>query len=149
MPACLEGRFAREGFAQHIEMPLRSRPLSPMTYTTIPQWAPLIRCPRDCKGYRNRTVAKVRAMFKRQQHVVDSLKSTPDMKKESWSRGERIAAWTLGIAVAAILASFFIPEVRQFLHLEKPPQTAQVETKPPSEKTDRNTQSTPTVQSPE
>jgi cytoskeletal protein RodZ len=63
------------------------------------------------------------------------------MRKEPWSRGERIAAWTLGIAVVAILASFFIPEVRQFFHLEKPPQTAQAETTPSAA-----TQSTPPVQ---
>ncbi len=40
-------------------------------------------------------------------------------------------------------------EVRHILHLEKPPQTAQAETKPTSVKTDTTTQSTLTVQSPE
>jgi hypothetical protein len=71
------------------------------------------------------------------------------MRKERWSRGERIAAWTLGIAVVAVVASFFIPEVRQFFHLEKPPQTAQAETRPTSLQTGTTTQALLTVQSPE
>jgi hypothetical protein len=58
MPVCLEGRFHREGIADFFEMPLPPRPLSPVTYMSIPTWAPLISCPRDCKGYQNRAVAK-------------------------------------------------------------------------------------------
>ena len=36
MPVCLEGRFAKEGVPQHIELPLPSPRLSPITDTTIP-----------------------------------------------------------------------------------------------------------------
>ena len=59
MPMCLEGRFDRQGsIGNFFEMPHPSRPCSPVTYMAIPTWAPLISCPPDCKGYKNRTVAK-------------------------------------------------------------------------------------------
>jgi hypothetical protein len=111
MPACLEGRFAKEGVAQHIELPLGSRPLSPVTYTTIPIWASLISCPPDCKGYRNRIVARVRAMFRRQSHPEGSPKSS----KREWM-------WWIGIliTVTGIVLALFRPEVRVWLRLEKP-----------------------------
>jgi hypothetical protein len=60
MPVCREGRFNREGVAEFLEMPLPPRRLSPLTYTTIGIWAPLVSCPPNCKGYRNRTLAKIR-----------------------------------------------------------------------------------------
>jgi hypothetical protein len=59
MPVCLEGRFNKTGVADFIEMPLPPRPLSPLTYTTIGVWAPLVSCPPDCKGYRNRALANM------------------------------------------------------------------------------------------
>ena len=65
MPVCLEGRFRREGVAQHIDMPRPGRPLSPLTYTTLQAWGPLVSCPGNCKGYRNRTIAKVRRVGRR------------------------------------------------------------------------------------
>lgn len=58
MPVCHEGRFNREGVAEFYDMPRPPRPLSPLTYTDIGIWAPLVSCSPDCKGYRNRTVAK-------------------------------------------------------------------------------------------
>lgn len=58
MPVCVEGRFHREGVAEFYDMPLPPRPVSPVTYMMIGVWAPLISCPADCKGYKNRTVAK-------------------------------------------------------------------------------------------
>jgi hypothetical protein len=63
-PVCMEGRFNREGVAQYFDMPVPARPLSPVTYTTVAEWGPLVSCPRDCKGYRNRTVAKILATGK-------------------------------------------------------------------------------------
>jgi len=69
-----------------------------------------------------------------------------DMKKESWARGERIAAWTLGIAVVAIVVSFFVPEVRQFLHLEKPAKAARTEVTPPATTTGTASQPIPSTQ---
>lgn len=60
MPMCDEGRFDRQGVAEFFEMPsTQVRRLSPVTYMSIPSWAPFISCPSDCKGYRNRTVAKL------------------------------------------------------------------------------------------
>ena len=45
MPMCIEGRFKREGLAEVLDLPHPPRPLSPVTYTTIPLWAPLVSCP--------------------------------------------------------------------------------------------------------
>jgi hypothetical protein len=59
MPMCDEGRFHRQEIAIAFVMPsTKVRHLSPWTYMHIPSWAPHISCPPDCKGYRNRTVAK-------------------------------------------------------------------------------------------
>lgn len=65
------------------------------------------------------------------------------MKKERWGIGERIGAWTLVIAVIAIIASFFVPEVRRFLHLDK--QQTESEIKPSS----AAAETTPITQNPE
>jgi hypothetical protein len=59
MPMCMEGRFRREGIAGSFDMPAPSRRLSPVTYTSVPIWAPLVSCPPDCRGYQNRTVARL------------------------------------------------------------------------------------------
>jgi hypothetical protein len=58
IPMCLQGRFDRQGIGDFFDMPHPSRPCSPVTYMSIPTWAPLISCPLDCKGYKNRVVAK-------------------------------------------------------------------------------------------
>jgi hypothetical protein len=65
MPMCREGRFHRQGVAEFFDMPLPPRPLSPVTYMNIGSWAPLVSCPRECKGYRNRTLAKAQKAVKR------------------------------------------------------------------------------------
>lgn len=39
--------------------------LSPLIYTTVAVWGPHVSCPRDCKGYRNRTAAKILGSVKR------------------------------------------------------------------------------------
>ena len=65
LPVCLEGRFNKEGIAQYLDMPMPQHPLSPLIYTTVAQWGPRVSCPRDCKGYRNRTVAKILGTVKR------------------------------------------------------------------------------------
>ena len=71
LPVCAESRFNRAGAAQMIEMPVAGFPLSPVTYTTLGQWAPLISCPRKCKGYRNKRWAALmdalRRMFRGRQ----------------------------------------------------------------------------------
>jgi hypothetical protein len=65
MPMCDEGRFDREGIAEAFEMPsTKVGRLSPVTYIVIPSWAPFISCPLKCKGYKNRTVAKIEKVGK-------------------------------------------------------------------------------------
>jgi hypothetical protein len=59
MPMCMEGRFRKEGSAEFFDMPVPSRPLNPVTYTSVPTWAPFVSCPLDCKGYQNRTLARL------------------------------------------------------------------------------------------
>lgn len=59
MPMCLDDRFNKQGDAEFFDMPsAQKRTVSPVTYMSIPNWAPFISCPHDCKGYRNRTIAK-------------------------------------------------------------------------------------------
>lgn len=58
LPVCTENRFNKTGFATHIEMPVPGKPLSPLTYVPLGQWASLISCPGDCRGYKNRSWAK-------------------------------------------------------------------------------------------
>lgn len=67
MPMCSEGRFYKEGIAQYYDMPLPRRRLgrltyvtSPVTHTAVGVWGPLVSCPCDCRGYRNRTVSRIR-----------------------------------------------------------------------------------------
>jgi len=62
LPVCTKSRFNRTGFASQIEMPVPGQKLGPFTYTTLGQWAPLISCPRDCREYKNRRLAKVEAV---------------------------------------------------------------------------------------
>lgn len=54
IPICLESRFERAGIAQYVPMPVRELPMSPTIYATLPVWAPLLSCPRNCRGYRNK-----------------------------------------------------------------------------------------------
>ena len=65
MPLCFEGRFKKEGVAEYFDMPLPPRPVSPVTYTTVGLWGPLVSCPSNCKGYRNRTIARIRMAVSR------------------------------------------------------------------------------------
>jgi hypothetical protein len=147
MPVCLEGRFAREGFAQHIEMPMGNRPLSPITYRSIPQWAPLISCPRDCRGYRNQTLARVLALFRRHPHGEGTRESTQKEGRWKW--------WIAGVLVPIAIGVLALlqPEVRQRIGLDKPkpdavpsaqglpPQTSPASSQSPEIKTGTKTQS--------
>ena len=89
MPMCMEGRFNREGIAEHLDMPRPPRPLSPLTYTTIPMWAPLVSCPADCKGYHNRTVAKVKKAIASSVRTLlkrNKTETTIESKKGVWDK---------------------------------------------------------------
>src|SRR5262249_39229135 len=68
MPVCAQNRFARDGVAQQFDMPDRSKPVSPLTYSSIPFWAPHISCPPKCRGYRNRTIANCLRFGKQALH---------------------------------------------------------------------------------
>lgn len=62
LPVCTKSRFNRTGFATEIEMPAPGRTLGVITQATLGLWAPLISCPRDCREYKNRRLAKVEAV---------------------------------------------------------------------------------------
>ena len=104
MPVCLEGRFKRTGVAEFIEMPLPPSPLSPVTYTTIPVWAPLVSCPSHCRGYRNRTQARIYKAVKQAArwfiHGHDPDESRTVHAKKWWERPLGIVL--LGIVVTVV-----------------------------------------------
>jgi hypothetical protein len=59
LPACNESRFDRTGVAKDFDMPTPNTWISPVTFRTVAYWAPLISCPRDCKGYRSQRWARI------------------------------------------------------------------------------------------
>ncbi len=126
--------------AQHLLMPNPgSHTVSPIVYTTVGQWAPLISCPRMCKGYRNKHWAALtdalRKMFRgRQTEQPETAQgNAPDNPTHKWSRGEKIAAWTLIIGLLALIAAFLVvPEVRRFLRLERQPSSIPTPTTTPA-----------------
>jgi hypothetical protein len=103
MPMCMEGRFRREGTAEFFDMPVPSRRLSPVTYTTVPIWAPLVSCPLDCKGYQNRTVARLQTAampLARWLFGKRSANGPAVQEKTWWERPLGIIA--IGIIVAVV-----------------------------------------------
>ena len=126
MPMCMEGRFNREGFVEHLEMPRPPRPLSPMIYTTIPMWAPLVSCPVDCKGYQNRTVAKVKKTIASSAQTLlrrNKAESANEPKKGFWETG-------LGQFVMLVVTGVIVGLIiwRVTVHYEKPTSTVHIET---------------------
>lgn len=103
MPMCMEGRFHKEGIAASFDMPAPSRPLSPVTYTTIPIWAPFVSCPLDCKGYKNRTVAKLHSVFSSAARWLFRKRSTkgPFVQRKRWR--ERTVDIVIKIVVGVIV----------------------------------------------
>jgi hypothetical protein len=104
MPVCLEGRFKRTGVAEFIEMPLPPSPLSPVTYTSIPVWAPLVSCASDCRGYRNRTRARIYKAVRQATrwfiHGHGSDESRTVHAKKWWERP--LGSVLLGIVVTVV-----------------------------------------------
>src|SRR5271156_6575177 len=64
IPVCVESRFNRTGTAEWLPMPVFGQPLSPLTYTTVGEWAPHISCPVKCEGYRSPRWSKIRSWFR-------------------------------------------------------------------------------------
>jgi hypothetical protein len=63
--------------------------------------------------------------------VVTIHESTrPRSKKAPWSRTEKLAAGAVVFTAIGIGLTFFVPEVRQFLHLEKKPKPIEAQTMP-------------------
>jgi hypothetical protein len=85
MPQCDENRFDRQGIAQAIDMPnTKVRRLSPFTFMHIPSWAPFISCPHDCKGYRNRTIAKAQKTVRQVARWFLGEAAVKDSRKKGW-----------------------------------------------------------------
>lgn len=131
VPICAESRFNKAGVAKHLPMPNPgSRIVSPIVYTTVGQWAPLISCPSDCKGYRSKQPASPAEMLQPAQPPQDEQPETvqanaPDNSAPNkWSRDQKIGLGILIASVLAILISLMVPEVRQFVGLEKKPSVA-------------------------
>ena len=108
MPFCMESRFKREGVAEFLELPSPPRPLSPLTYTTIPTWAPLVSCPADCKGYRNRTVAKVKKTIASSVRTLlrrNKAESAIERKRGWWETwwGQAVMLIVTGVIAGLIL----------------------------------------------
>jgi len=136
MPMCMEGRFHREGVAEVLDMPLPPRPLSPVTYTTIPIWAPLVSCPHDCKGYENRTVAKfqrsvssaIRWLFRKDKAHSSG---TTQEKKKWWQ--DWIVLTVTGV-IAAVIAGLILWAIIPRLNKLTSPATASSESQPEQKK---------------
>jgi hypothetical protein len=94
LPVCMESRFNKTGNAEFLPMPVYGAALSPLTYTTVGQWASHISCPPDCKGYRSQRWAKVRSWFMPKK----TQKEVPTMS------GVLSNGWVQGFGVAAILS---------------------------------------------
>jgi hypothetical protein len=92
IPVCMESRFNRTGRAEWLPMPVFGQPLSPLTYTTVGEWAPHISCPVKCKGYRSARWAKILSWFR-------PMKSKRDISE---SRGVLSNDWVVGLGVATI-----------------------------------------------
>lgn len=128
VPICEENRFNKIGVAQHVPMPNPgSHTMSPITYTTVGEWAPFISCPRTCKGYQNKRWTALgqtlRKMFRGRQAGLPGTASANSAS--NWSRGEKIAGWTLAVcALALIAACLVIPEVRRLIGLDRTPSVA-------------------------
>lgn len=101
-------------------MPSRTHRLSPITYTTIPLWAPLISCPPDCRGYENRTVAWVRAIFKKNLQLRTTGRTSDDSPKATSKWDWKFWLGVILIPVALAILALLQPEVRSRLGLDKP-----------------------------
>jgi hypothetical protein len=102
VPMCLENYFAKEGVARYFDLPDVSRPLSPLTYTTIHEWAPFISCPRDCKGYQNRKIAKLKHTA---NMVANTLHPREWMNAAVWAWIVKWKFWVLvwSVVVAIVM----------------------------------------------
>lgn len=105
MPACLDQRFAREGVAKDIPIYPDPRGLSPITYTTLPLWAPLVSCPRDCKGFKHRRIAKLQHVAKM---VAHTLHPKEWMNAAVWAWIVKWKFWVLLGSIAAIVMKHLI-----------------------------------------
>jgi hypothetical protein len=109
LPLCKESRFNKTGNAEFLPMPVYGAALSPLTYTTVGQWASHISCPRDCKGYRSLRWANLRSWFKpkRTQNEAAAMK---DVLSNEWVVG--LGVTSLVAFVALVLAWTFDTELK-------------------------------------
>jgi hypothetical protein len=57
--------------------------------------------------------------------IITTEEASRGRKKPAWSRGDKVSLGAIVVAVIVGISAFFIPEVRQFLHLEKKPTVPQ------------------------
>jgi len=145
MPVCREGRFHREGVAEFLDMPLPPRPLSPVTYMSIGSWAPLVSCPRECKGYRNRTLAKAKHAVRGVAHFLFgefAVKEANTVHEKAWWEmwwGQSILLTVTGVIVGLVVWGITrhydrqTPSPTSISEPTRPPesQPEQTEVKPP------------------
>jgi hypothetical protein len=89
----MESRFNKTGNAEFLPMPVYGAALSPITYTTIGQWAPLISCPRNCKGYRSQRWVK----------ILRWIRPKATQKNIPASSGVFSNDWVVGLGVSSIV----------------------------------------------
>jgi hypothetical protein len=77
------------------EMPAPNTRTSPVTFTTVAHWAPLISCPRGCKGYRSQRWARILRWLR--------PKAT---QKDIPASGVLSNGWVQGLGVTSIVALF-------------------------------------------
>jgi hypothetical protein len=105
LPVCMESRFNKSGNAEFLPMPVYGAPLSPLTYTTVGQWASHISCPRECRGYRSQRWANFlnRIRPKRTQKATQMDSPSSGVFSDGWVQG---LGGTFLVAFAALVLAF-------------------------------------------
>ena len=102
LPVCRESRFDRTGMAQMLPIPIANTPISPVTYTTVAHWAPLISCPRDCKSYRSQRWTRILRWLR--PKATQEEVPTSGVLSDGWVQGFGVASvLTFAAFVAAVM----------------------------------------------
>lgn len=91
IPMCMKSRFNRTDVAAYIPMPSPNQPLNPLTQASLRYWSRSISCPRNCREYKNATVARIWAQTRR---FSDSILGHVIKPSEIWWAA--FWAWVMG-----------------------------------------------------